>query len=86
VLAQLCRSSAANHAQETLQNAVLDGVEAAVERFIDAAKSEATKRAYALDIRIFLAAGGTIPCSPTVVVKYLASAAEKLSFRPLNVG
>jgi integrase len=80
----LVSSQPSNHAHETLQNAVLDGVEAAVERFIDAAKSEATKRAYALDIRMFLAAGGTIPCSPTVVVKYLASAAEKLSVQTLE--
>ncbi len=31
--------------------------------FLDAAKSDATKRAYALDLRQFMAAGGAVPCS-----------------------
>jgi integrase len=73
-----------NQVPETPPEAALDGSEAAMARFMDAAKSEATKRAYALDIRMFLAAGGTIPCSPTVLCKYLASAAEKLSVATLE--
>lgn len=80
----LVSSQLTNQAPETLPEAVLDGSEAAVERFMNAAKSEATKRAYALDIRQFLAAGGTIPCSPTVLTKYLASAAENLSVATLE--
>ncbi len=80
----LVSSQPSNHVPETLPDAVFDGSDAAVERFIDAAKSEATKRAYALDIRMFLAAGGTVPCSPVVLTRYLASAAEKLSVQTLE--
>lgn len=73
------------------QHAYLQSVETqdgdqdtAVERYISAAKSDATKRAYANDVRQFIAAGGSIPCSPTVLVKYLAGAAESLSVATLE--
>ncbi|MBS7809271.1 site-specific integrase [Variovorax sp. PCZ-1] len=80
----LVSSNATNHAPEAAVEAVLDGSEAAVERFLDAAKSVVTKRAYATDIKQFLAAGGAIPCSPAILAKYLASAAEKLSVATLE--
>ncbi|MBS7809275.1 site-specific integrase [Variovorax sp. PCZ-1] len=80
----LVSTNAIHHMQEAAVEAVLDDSEAAVERFLDAAKSYATKRAYVTDIRQFVAAGGAIPCSPAVLAKYLASAAENLSVATLE--
>jgi integrase len=81
----LVSSNATNHMPEAIVEANSSDSEAAVERFLDAAKSEATKRAYATDIRQFLADGGAIPCSPAVLVKYLAFAAgKKLSVATLE--
>ena len=53
-------------------------------RYLAASQSEATKRAYAQDIRMFRAAGGRIPCDPATVMKYLAQHAEKLSVATLE--
>lgn len=80
----LVSSQPFNHVTEAQLQADSGDAGAAVERFLDAAKSEATKRAYALDLRQFMAAGGAVPCSPTVLMKYLASAAEKLSVATLE--
>lgn len=57
--------------------AVLSGFSAAADGFLAAAQSDATKRAYAGDIRHFLANGGTIPASPRQLTEYLAKFAEK---------
>jgi integrase len=64
--------------------AVLSGFPATADRFIAAAQSDATKRAYASDLKHFLANGGAIPSSPTVLAEYLASCAEKLSVATLE--
>lgn len=80
----LVSSTATNQVPDAAVEAALDGSEAAVERLLDAAKSDATKRAYATDIRQFLAAGGAIPCSAAVLARYLASAAENLSVATLE--
>ena len=70
--------------QKTKQpEAVLSGFPAAAERFIAAAQSDATKRAYASDLKHFLANGGGIPSSPAVLAEYLAFSAEKLSVATL---
>ena len=53
-------------------------------RYLAASQSEATKRAYAQDIRMFRAAGGRIPCDPATVMKYLAQHAENLSVATLE--
>lgn len=62
-----------------LPKAVLDEFLTAADRFIAASQSIATKRAYASDLKHFLANGGGIPASPVVLAEYLASCAEKLS-------
>ena len=70
--------------QKTKQpEAALSDFSAAAERFMAAAQSDATKRAYASDIKHFLANGGAIPSSPAVLAEYLASSAEKLSVATL---
>ena len=58
---------------------VLSGFSATAEQFIAASQSDATKRAYASDLRHFFANGGAIPASPLVLAEYLANCAEKLS-------
>jgi len=57
--------------------AVLSGFSATADGYLAAAQSDATKRAYAGDIRHFLANGGTIPASPRQLAEYLAKFAEK---------
>lgn len=47
-----------------------------VQKYIDASQASATKRAYASDLRHFLAHGGSIPCSPKRLAKYLADSAN----------
>lgn len=46
------------------------------EKYMDASQSSATKRAYASDLRHFLAHGGKVPCSPKRLAKYLAESAN----------
>jgi site-specific recombinase XerD len=79
-------SNATNTSSKTLLNAVLDGSTAtmdASERYLAASHSPATLKAYALDIRMFIAGGGHIPCSPAVLIKYLTQEAENLSISTL---
>lgn len=57
--------------------AVLSGFSAVADGFLAAAQSDATKRAYAGDIRHFLVNGGTIPSSPRQLAEYLAKFAKK---------
>ncbi|MDO9069128.1 MAG: integrase, partial [Deltaproteobacteria bacterium] len=64
--------------------AVLDGFSTTVDRFIAAAQSDATRRAYASDLKHFLTNGGAIPASPAVLVEYLAQCSEKLSVATLE--
>lgn len=47
-----------------------------VKEYIDASQSSSTKRAYASDVRHFLAHGGSIPCTPKRLAKYLAEFAN----------
>lgn len=47
-----------------------------VQEYIDASQANATKRAYASDLRHFLAYGGSVPCSPRRLAKYLAMSAN----------
>lgn len=47
-----------------------------VQEYMDASQACATKRAYASDLRHFLAHGGTIPCTPKRLTKYLAESAN----------
>jgi hypothetical protein len=48
------------------------------------AYSDATKRAYASDLKHFFADAGGIPASPTVLPEYLTSCAKKLSVATLE--
>lgn len=63
---------------------VLSGFSATAEQFIAASQSVATKRAYASDLKHFLANGGSIPSSPAMLAEYLAQCAEKLSVATLE--
>ena len=47
-----------------------------VQNYINASQSRSTKRAYASDLRHFLAHGGRVPCSPKRLAKYLAESAN----------
>lgn len=47
-----------------------------VQEYMDASQASATKRAYASDVRHFLAHGGGIPCTPKRLAKYLAESAN----------
>lgn len=49
------------------------------ERYIDAARSAATKKAYAADLAHFLANGGTLPATPQQLCAYLANLATTLA-------
>ncbi|MDN5536924.1 site-specific integrase [Comamonas sp.] len=47
-----------------------------VQEYMDASQANATKRAYASDLRHFLAHGGVVPCTPKRLAKYLAESAN----------
>jgi len=47
-----------------------------IQEYMDASQANATKRAYASDLRSFLAYGGTVPCTPERLAKYLAKSAN----------
>src|SRR5690606_22135846 len=49
-----------------------------VSRYLDACWAEATKRAYAADVRDFLQWGGVVPASVESVARYLADRASRL--------
>ena len=79
------KTTATTDNQTTTQpKAVLIGFPATADRFIAAAQSDATKRGYASDLKHFLANGGAIPASASVLSEYLASCAEKLSVATLE--
>lgn len=64
--------------------AVLDGLSATADRFMESAQSEASKCAYASDIRMFAASGITVPATAAQVIEYLAQHAGKLSVATLE--
>jgi len=47
-----------------------------VQEYMDASQASATKRAYASDLRHFLAHGGAVPCTSKRLAKYLAESAN----------
>lgn len=47
-----------------------------VQKYIAASQASSTKRAYASDLRHFLAHGGSFPCTPKRLAKYLAESAN----------
>ena len=47
-----------------------------LQEYMNASKASATKHAYASDFRHFLAHGGTVPCTPKRLAKYLAESAN----------
>lgn len=51
----------------------------AVRRYLDACWAEATKRAYAADVRDFRAWGGQVPASAECLARYLAERATRLA-------
>lgn len=51
--------------------------------FLAAATSENTRRAYRSAIRSFQQWGGTLPCDPTIILRYLLTYADKLNPRTL---
>jgi integrase len=53
------------------------------QRFLAAATSDNTRRAYRSAIRHFQAWGGTLPCEPSIVMRYLLTYAEQLNARTL---
>jgi site-specific recombinase XerD len=48
-----------------------------VQEYIDASQASSTKRAYASDLRHFLAHGGSVPCTPKRLAKYLVESANE---------
>ena len=76
--------NAAKTPEKTSLKAVANSTIEATARYLAASQSQATKRAYAQDIRMFRAAGGCMPCDPATVMKYLAQHAEKLSVATLE--
>ena len=55
-------------------NQIIKG--SSVQEYMDASQACATKRAYASDLRHFLAHGGAMPCTPKRLAKYLAESAN----------
>lgn len=55
-------------------NQILNGN--TVQEYMDASQASATKRAYASDLRHFLAHGGAVPCTSKRLAKYLAESAN----------
>lgn len=53
-----------------------NNIERDIREYISASRSESTKRAYASDLRHFFAHGGSVPCSPRRLAKYLAASAN----------
>lgn len=47
-----------------------------IQTYINASQSGSTKRAYASDLRHFLLHGGSVPCTPKCLARYLAKAAN----------
>jgi hypothetical protein len=63
---------------------VMNGFSDAADRLMDAAQSEASKSAYASDIRMFAASGVTVPATAAQVIEYLANFAGNLSVATLE--
>jgi integrase len=63
---------------------VMNGFSDAADRLMDAAQSEASKSAYASDIRMFAASGITVPATAAQVIEYLARFAGNLSAATLE--
>lgn len=59
--------------------AVLSGFGGSANHYIAASQSAATKRAYATDVRHFLANGGSVPATAARLADYLAGCAASLS-------
>lgn len=53
-----------------------DNMDRVVKKYIDASQANSTKRAYASDLRHFIAHGGCVPCTPKRLAKYLAKSAN----------
>lgn len=47
-----------------------------IQTYLSASQSASTKRAYASDLRHFLLHGGSVPCTPKCLARYLAKAAN----------
>lgn len=54
----------------------LNNIKRDFQAYINAGQSSSTKRAYASDLRHFLAHGGSVPCTPKRLAKYLAESAN----------
>ena len=65
-----------NHSRDALACTVASMT---AEHYIDAARSPATKRAYAADLAHFLANGGKLPATPQELCAYLAKLAATLA-------
>ena len=63
-----------NDKNRSKENRMVKG--GSVQEYMDASQASATKRAYASDLRHFLAHGGAIPCTPKRLAKYLAESAN----------
>ncbi|CAB5662468.1 site-specific integrase [Comamonas aquatica] len=63
-----------NSKNRSRPNQIVSG--GSVQEYMDASQASATKRAYASDLRHFLAHGGAIPCTPKRLAKYLAESAN----------
>lgn len=75
------------HDAKRRQNRVKRGSSAlpsATEQLLAAAKSGATRRAYACDVAHFVSNGGFVPCEPEIVIDYLARFAQQKSFQTLS--
>jgi hypothetical protein len=65
-----------NSANDNLCNQLHDPLDDRVAFYVDAARSSATRRAYAFDMAAFSAWGGRVPASPETVASYLAASAS----------
>jgi integrase len=69
--------------QEPVQG-TLESYSAIADQLINAAQSEASKRAFASDIRMFAASGITVPATAAQVIEYLAKFSGELSVATLE--
>lgn len=69
-------SSKSMKGRKNKNNANPKNIETDIKKYINASQASSTKRAYASDLRHFLAHGGSVPCSPKRLAKYLAESAN----------
>lgn len=76
VVAYKLRTSEIANKRKKRKKSDKNNINSTVQEYIAACKASSTKRAYASDLRHFLAHSGSVPCTPKRLAKYLAESAN----------